>query len=200
MKVIATVVLAALQTFCVCKADQPPTATQCSPSATQCNTNVPDRITFEIEKPTVYELLELYEKIDRRTVLRPNNLPSKQITIRTSQKFSRSQATNILQTVLLLNAIHLVPQGDKYIKAIPAYQSGGCSFYGMPDPEPTPEFVTHILGGNAHHVTRLKHLLQTPGNLESKIVTIPDCNVVIVQFQPEKLSKMLKRPFVLSLP
>jgi hypothetical protein len=70
----------------------------------------------------VKQVLEVYEALSRRTVIR-GGLPSAQITLHSSTPQNRIQLLRMLDTVLAQHGIAMVLSGDAEVKAVPANQA-----------------------------------------------------------------------------
>ena len=69
------------------------------------------------------QVLEIYQELTGRTVLRPASLPAAKITIKSQTQLTRTEAIQALDSILSMNQITMIPQGDKFIKAVPEAQS-----------------------------------------------------------------------------
>lgn len=68
-------------------------------------------------------VFDVYSKLTGRTILRPANLKSEPIKFRAQTPLTHSEAIQALNSVLALNAISMIPVGDKFVKAVPKAQA-----------------------------------------------------------------------------
>ncbi len=68
---------------------------------------------------TLDAALERLESWSGRTVLRPNALPATSISLTIDRPMSKTEARQVLETVLILNGIAVAPLGEKYLKVVP---------------------------------------------------------------------------------
>ena len=61
------------------------------------------------------QVLEIYQELTGRTVLKPNSLPATKINIRSQTQLTRREAIQALDSILSLNQITMIPQGDKFV-------------------------------------------------------------------------------------
>ncbi|MDR2429383.1 MAG: hypothetical protein LBD14_00500 [Puniceicoccales bacterium] len=65
------------------------------------------------------QVIALFEKLSGKTVLRTQTLPILKINLNADETFTRTQAITALETLLAINGVSLIPQGDKFFKATP---------------------------------------------------------------------------------
>jgi general secretion pathway protein D len=70
------------------------------------------------------QVLDVYQMLTGRTVLRAPNLPATKITVQTQSELTRKEAIQALDSILSLNGIAMTPQGDKFVKAVLSAQAG----------------------------------------------------------------------------
>src|SRR5207237_3538802 len=69
------------------------------------------------------QVLDFYQELTGRTVVRPASLPATKVTIRSQTPVTRTEAIQALDTILAMNQITMIPQGAKFIKAVPQAQA-----------------------------------------------------------------------------
>ena len=69
------------------------------------------------------QVLDFYQLLTGRTVIRPTALPKTTISIRTETALTRKEAVQALDTILAMNQITMIPQGDKFVEAVPQAQA-----------------------------------------------------------------------------
>lgn len=65
-------------------------------------------------------LLQTYAEVTGLTLLLAPNLPKATITLRSQSTFSKEEYLRAIETVLVMNNIALVPDGDKFLRVFPA--------------------------------------------------------------------------------
>ncbi|MBM3849785.1 MAG: hypothetical protein FJ396_06275 [Verrucomicrobia bacterium] len=112
-------------------------------------TNQPsDSIVFKDQDLNVF-LDQVYGPLVRRTVLRAQGLPQVRISIDTQTTLTESEEVQMWDTVLALNGITMIPQGEKFVTAVPVAQAlqEGARFSNMPSDQyaEASQFVTHVV-------------------------------------------------------
>ena len=112
-------------------------------------TNQPgDSIVFKDQELNVF-LDQVYGPLVQRTVLRAQGLPQVRISIDTQTTLTEDEEVQMWDTVLALNGITMIPQGEKFVTAVPvaqALQEGG-KFSNKPADQyaEASQFVTHVV-------------------------------------------------------
>lgn len=65
------------------------------------------------------QVLDVYQELTGRTVLRPGWMPLAKITVRSQTPLTRSEAIWMLDALLLFANIAMVPEGEKFVFAVP---------------------------------------------------------------------------------
>jgi hypothetical protein len=68
----------------------------------------------------ILQVLDLYQELTGRTVLRPNNLPAAKISVRTQTSLTRAEATWMLEARVYLENFKVVDEGEKFTYVVPA--------------------------------------------------------------------------------
>ncbi len=142
------------------KAGQPSEEDQATNEATlkalreSRGTNQPsDSIVFKDQDLNVF-LDQVYGPLVKRTVLRAQGLPQVKISIDTQTALTEDEEVQMWDTVLALNGITMIPQGEKFVTAVPVAQAlqEGAKFSDKPADQysEASQFVTHVV--------RLKHV------------------------------------------
>lgn len=142
------------------KAGQPSEEDQATNEATlkalreSRGTNQPsDSIVFKDQDLNVF-LDQVYGPLVKRTVLRAQGLPQVKISIDTQTALTEEEEVQMWDTVLALNGITMIPQGEKFVTAVPVAQAlqEGAKFSDKPADKysEASQFVTHVV--------RLKHV------------------------------------------
>ena len=112
-------------------------------------TNQPgDSIVFKDQDLNVF-LDQVYGPLVKRTVLRAQGLPQVKISIDTQTTLTESEEVQMWDTVLALNGITMIPQGEKFVTAVPVAQAlqEGAKFSNKPADQyaEASQFVTHVV-------------------------------------------------------
>jgi hypothetical protein len=68
------------------------------------------------------QVLPIYAAISQRSILRPMSLPSPPVTLKSSCPLSREETVYAMATVLALNGIAVVEDGEKFARVVPMAQ------------------------------------------------------------------------------
>ena len=112
-------------------------------------TNQPsDSIVFKDQDLNVF-LDQVYGPLVKRTVLRAQGLPQVKISIDTQTELTEAEEIQMWDTVLALNGITMIPQGEKFVTAVPVAQAlqEGARFSNKPADQyaEASQFVTHVV-------------------------------------------------------
>jgi general secretion pathway protein D len=143
------------------------------------------------------QVLELYQELTGRTVMRPASLPQTKITIRSQTPLTRREAIMALDTILAMNQITMIPQGEKFVKAVAQGQAvtEAKEFSEIPpeDLEETTRFITQIVQlKNAlprEVAPALQPLAKMPG---SSIMAIDSSGILVLRDYEENIKRMLE--------
>ena len=75
---------------------------------------------ISFEEADLLQVLNYYQELSKRTVVRPANLPLVKITLRSARPATTITALQILDTALAQNGITMIPQGTDIVKAVPS--------------------------------------------------------------------------------
>src|SRR4051794_33899957 len=99
------------------------TAVEVSPPGSPAEEVFPPGL-IKFQDADISQVLEVYQELTGRTVMRPNNLPQTKVTIRSQTPLTRKEAIQALDSILSLNGVAMSPQGEKFVKAVPSTQAG----------------------------------------------------------------------------
>jgi general secretion pathway protein D len=75
---------------------------------------------MRFQEADLSQIFELYSELTGRTILRSPQVPQNvKISVRNQTALTRQEGSDALNTILGLNQITMVPEGDKFIKAVP---------------------------------------------------------------------------------
>jgi len=177
------------------------TATSANYSATNIvargSTNeIPTRM-LNFQEADLTQIFELYAIMTRRTLIKSPQVPANvKITIRNETPLTIEEGIDALNTILGLNGISMVMQGEKFIKAVPQATVG---------PEAinfTTNAYTELRDSKAPlaHIVTLKNLapeeatslLQPFANLPNSIVALKGSPVLILRDYSENVKRMIE--------
>ena len=111
--------------------------------------------TIKFQDVDAMAVLEVYQELTGRTVLRPSSLPATKINIKTATDLTRREAVLALDSILSMNGITMIPQGEKFVKAVPqaqANQEANKFYTGSADELPEAGVLVKIIKGNGSSV------------------------------------------------
>ena len=78
----------------------------------------PDLVRLELPKNSVLDVLDFYEKLTGKKMIRDSNLAGPELSIMVAQPVSRQEAIKLIESSLLLNGYSIVPVDDQTIKVL----------------------------------------------------------------------------------
>ncbi len=97
-------------------------------------TNIIPANVIRFQEADISQILEFYAELTGKTLLKSPQVPlTTKISIRNTTQLTKEEGINALNTILGLNQIAMIPQGEKFIKVVPQANVG---------PEATP-FTTN---------------------------------------------------------
>jgi general secretion pathway protein D len=143
------------------------------------------------------QVLDVYQELTGRTILRPTSLPQQKVSIRTQTQLTRKEAVQALDSILSLNGITMVPQGEKFVKALATAQApqAGLIFYNA-DPEELPEagqYVAYIAKLEYTDPTEIVPAIQPfASSAPSSIIAIKTSQTLVLRDYAENIKRMLE--------
>ena len=142
------------------------------------------------------QVLDVYQELTRRTVLRPNNLPQAKVTIRSETPLTRQEAIQALDSILSMNQVTMVPQGEKFVKAVPFSQAPteGSRFSKLTGKD-LPEagvYTTHVVQVKNAALQDVATAMQQFSKMPNSILVIPSSNIIILRDYAENVKRMLE--------
>lgn len=172
------------------------------PGLTMTNTNAApeDQIIpagqIKFEEADLGQVLTVYQDLTGWTVLRPSSLPQATVTIYTQTDLTRKEAIQALDSILSLNGIAMVPQGDKFVKALPSAEAPQAAqiFYNS-DPADLPEagrpvsYIARVKYASMEDVTTaLEQFKSKSGN----IIGIKSTQTLVIRDNAENVKRMVE--------
>lgn len=155
-----------------------------------------DTGTLKLADADVGQLLNLYQEVSARTVIRSPNLPQVKISLQNQTPLTRVETLQLLDTVLAQNGITMVIVGDASVKAVPTYEASD-------EVPPTIDIGADELPNSSSYMTctvRLKHakgldvvnVLATVSRVPKSIICVPSDNLLILRDYSANIRQMLR--------
>ena len=180
----------------------PPTLTTTTPAATPNGLVAnPDEEVFppgliKFQDADLLQVLEVYQELTGRTVLRPANLPQTKISIKSQTQLTRREAIAALDSILSMNQITMVPQGDKFVKAVPQAQAvqEAAEFNELPAEafENVGRYVTEIVQLKNQAPQDVVAALQPLAKMPQSIMAINSSGILVLRDYEENVKRMLE--------
>ena len=151
---------------------------------------------LKFSEADVSQIIDIYQELTGKTVFKASALPAVKISFKTQTALTRSEAIGALDTILAMNGISMVPQGTKFVKAVPestAFQQG--KQFDEIDPLLFPEtstLVTHIVRLTNTAPNDVVQVIQPFSKLPNSILTIPNANMLVIRDYAENAKRMLE--------
>lgn len=151
---------------------------------------------IKFQEADLGQVLEIYQELTGRTVLKPTSLPATKISIKTQTELTRAEAVQALDSILSMNGITMTPQGTKFVKAVAEAQAGntGAAFSDLPW-EQLPEsgtFVTHVIQLTNASPNDVMPVLTPFSKAPNSILTIPSTGMLVLRDYAENVKRMLE--------
>jgi hypothetical protein len=85
-------------------------------------TNKVSAASLTLRDATLSEVIDLYETLGGRTVIRPTQLREAKLNVRSERDMTRAEAVQALETILAMNQLTTIPQGEKFVKVVSQQQ------------------------------------------------------------------------------
>jgi general secretion pathway protein D len=152
---------------------------------------------IKFQEADILHVLDFYQDLTGRTVVRPAALPvNVKITLRTQTPLTRREAVQLLDTILSMNQITMVPQGEKFVKAVPQAQAfqEARRFNELPH-EDIPEsgsIVAQVITLSNALPDVVAQALQPFAKLPNSILAIKDAGILILRDYAENVKRMME--------
>ena len=142
------------------------------------------------------QVLDIYQELSGRTVLRPASLPAAKTTLRTQTPLARREALQAMDTVLAQNGIAMVLMGTKFVRAVPVAQASteGGPVVELPVdqlPESKSYMIREVHLKNADP-TEVLPVLQPFAGLPNSIVAVRASKLIILRDFSINIRRMLE--------
>ena len=154
-----------------------------------------DRGALRLEDVEVSQVLELYQKLSGRTVIR-SPLPNARITIVNQTPLARHEALQALDTILAQNGVTMILIGTKFVKAVPP---------GQASTEPAPvielpadqlpessSYMIYVVELTSRKPNDILPIIQPFAKMPNSIITIPDGGLLILRDYASNIRRMLQ--------
>ena len=142
------------------------------------------------------QVLEIYQELTGRTVLRPASLPAAKISIKSQTQLTRTEAIQALDSILSMNQITMIPQGEKFIKAVPEAQSPKEANRTTDLPwELLPEsgtIVTYVVQLTNAIPAEAAQVLAQFAKTANSILPIPSTGMLVIRDYAENVKRMME--------
>ena len=151
---------------------------------------------LKFEDSDLASVLDVYQDLSGRTVVRSTTLPSAKISIRSQTPLTRIEALQTLDGVLAQNGIVMIPQGAKHVKAVAkAAAPHECPPLVTLPREQLPDSSTYIT-----YMVELKHQLprdvaqslQPFASMPNSIMGIDSANLIVLRDHSSNVRRMLE--------
>ena len=151
---------------------------------------------IKFQDADISQVLEIYQELTGRTVLKPSSLPATKISIKTQTELSRTEAIQALDSILSMNGITMVPQGTKFVKAVAEAQAGNAAG-GLNDipGELLPDsgtYITHVIQLTNASPNDVMPVLTPFSKAPNSILTIPSTGMIVLRDYAENVKRMLE--------
>jgi general secretion pathway protein D len=141
-------------------------------------------------------VLNIYQEISGRTVIRASPLPHARISFQTQTPLSRVEVLQALDTVLAEHQITMVLMGTKFVKAVPtaqAHAEGGPVIELPRDQLPdSGSYLVYIVQTKRVNPVELLPALQPFARLPNSLVAIKDPGLLIFRDYSANVRRMLE--------
>jgi len=142
------------------------------------------------------QVLKIYAELVGKTLLRPANLNSPDIVLKTQTPLTKREVIQALEAVLGLNGITLVHVDSKFVKVVPQAQSGqeGAPLMSMDSTElpAIGSYVTHVVQLKYVKPTEIMPALQPFAKIPNSILPIDASQILVLRDYTENVKRMLE--------
>ncbi len=144
----------------------------------------------------INQVLTVYAELVGRTILRPANLASAPIVLKTQTPLTKKEAILALDAVLALNGISMINVGEKFVKAVPVQQANqeaaAWSDLGAAQLPDMGQYVTHIVQTKYAKPSELVQALTPFAKLPNSILPIDSSQILVLRDNTENVKRMLE--------
>jgi len=154
-----------------------------------------DRGALRFEDVELSQVLDLYQKLSGRTVIR-SPLPNARITILNQTPLARHEALQALDTILAQNGVTMILLGTKFVKAVP---------FGQAPTEPAPvielpadqlpdssSYMVYVVELSSRKAGDIVPSIQPFAKMPNSILAIDDGSLLILRDYSSSIRRMLQ--------
>jgi len=151
---------------------------------------------IKFQEADLGQVLEIYQELTGRTVLKPTSLPATKISIKTQTELTRTEAIQALDSILSMNGITMTPQGTKFVKAVAEGQAGRTagrvSDATIDDLPESGTYVTVVVQLTNASPNDVMQVLTPFSRAPESILTIPSTGMIVLRDYAENVKRMLE--------
>jgi general secretion pathway protein D len=151
---------------------------------------------IKFQDADLLQVLDFYQDLTGRTVIRPASLPAVKISVRTQTPLTRREAVQLLDSILAMNQITMVPQGEKFVKAVTeaTAQTQAREFNELPHADlPNSGSIVAQVVQLSNAVPRdVAQALQPFAKLPNSILGIDTAGILILRDYAENVKRMME--------
>src|SRR5688572_8228328 len=151
---------------------------------------------IKFQDADISQVLEVYQELTGRTVMRPQSLPATKVTIRSQTPLTRKEAIQALDSILSLNGVSMIPIGEKFVNAVPAAQAGqeGRDFNELPLDEipDSGSLVAQVVRLTNALPRDVAQALQPFAKLPNSILGIDSAGILVLRDYSENVKRMME--------
>jgi type II secretory pathway component GspD/PulD (secretin) len=151
---------------------------------------------LQLADADVDQVLNLYQEVSARTVIRSPNLPPVKISLRNQMPLTRVETLQLLDTALVQNGITMVLVGDTSVKAVPNREAmmEPAPTLG-PDPVALPDsssYMTCTVGFKNANAKDLVEVVKPFARMQNSIICLPSTHLLILRDYSANIRQMLR--------
>lgn len=139
--------------------------------------------------------LDTYSLLVGRTVLRPANLNSPPLTLRTQKPVTHTELVQAMNTILAMNGIGLVDKGSNFVYAVNQNElqtsAAGFSYASAKDLPESQTYVAQIVPLKYVHPSDMAQVLQ-PFSKTQNIIALDANNMLIIRDYADNVKRMME--------
>jgi len=152
---------------------------------------------IQFQETDLSQVFEFYADLTGKTILRsPQVPPNVKISLRNKTDLTLEEGVNALTTMLGLNGVVMVPEGDKFVKAVPAASAGPeaprFSTNAIADLPESKQIVAQVVQLKNMTPEEITGIIQPFANLANSIIAVKGSPVLILRDYAENVKRMLE--------
>ena len=150
-----------------------------------------------LEDADIDSVLDLYQEISGRSVIRSANLPQARITFKNENPLSRREALQTLDTTLAAHGVAMIISGPANMKAVSAReaaQEAGPIVDWLPERLPdSGTFIVYIVHTKEDQLPReIAPMLQPLAKMPNSILAIDQAHILVLRDYSSNVRQMLQ--------